>query len=387
MRVCLVSPYPWSSPVPVAEHVESLSRHLEHRGHLVRVICPHTPRDGRSRSPTPKPVRLGGCPGARPGTLPSRVIPVPASGSLANVAFSPRALRRVKEAVRLAAPEVMHLHEPLSSPVSGFASRVARQAGIPLVGTFHASYPGGCSRYRLFRPFLAPLAKALNARVAVSPAAAATAAEHFPGEYEVIPDGVEVGRLRNSDHEREERQILFFGPADGRAGEREGLRVLLRAFQKVVEVLPAARLVIVGCRPEDVQLPKGVSGRLSSSIEVWGRVDAAGLAQSLRRASVLCAPTLGGGPSGKLLLEAMAAGLPVVASDLPGYSAVVSSRKDGILVPPGEAAALARELVRVLSLRQLRERLAAEGEETAARYSWPRVTDEIERVYRRARGA
>ncbi|TCJ18069.1 glycosyltransferase family 1 protein [Rubrobacter taiwanensis] len=376
MRICIVSPYSWAFPGGVVEHVDALAQHLERRGHVVRVIAPNDPLDLRTRVLHP---RLG-----RHGALPSRVIPVgrsipiPSNGSLGNLAFSPRTLWRVKRTIKRIRPEVVHLHEPLLPPICWLASWAVQEMGIPIAGTFHAHYPGGCYHYRLFKPLLEPLVEALDARIAVSPAAAATAGEHFPGEYAIIPNGVDVDRFRNGETGRDPYRVLFVGRPD----ERKGLPILLRAFYGVVRRVPQARLVVVGSRPEDVKVPKG----LLSSVEVRGMVDDAGLVRSMRTAGVLCAPSTGGESFGLVLIEAMAAGLPVVASDIPGYDAVVTSGEDGLLVPPGEPAALADALVRVLKDRRLREKLSRAGERTARRYAWPRVAAEIERVYLRILG-
>jgi phosphatidylinositol alpha-mannosyltransferase len=372
MRVCIVSPYSWAFPGGVVEHIESLSRHLERRGHVVRVVAPNDPLDRRTRLLHPK---LG-----RHGAIPSRVIPVgrsipfPSNGSLGNLAFSPRTLWRVKRAVKLARPEVMHIHEPMLPPVCWLASWAAQDMEVPIVGTFHAHYPGGCYHYRLFKPLLDPLDAALDARIAVSPAAAETAAAYFPGDYRIIPNGVDLERFRGGEYERAPDRVLFVGRTD----ERKGLAVLLRAFRSVVRELPEARLVIVGSRVEDVKVPKS----LLSSVEVRGMVDEEELVEHMQTATLLCAPSLGGESFGMVLIEAMAAGLPVVASDIPGYDAVVSSRRDGILVPPGDPEVLAKELVRTLRNWRLREELSRAGRETAQRYAWSRVAGEIERVYR-----
>jgi phosphatidylinositol alpha-mannosyltransferase len=371
MKLCLVSPYSWSFPGGVIEHIDSSAGHLERRGHEVRVIAPNDPLDLRTRMLHPK---LG-----RHGPLPARVIPVgrsiplPSNGSLANVAFSPRLFRAVREAICKQRPDVIHVHEPLLPLVSWVAIDTAQKMKIPAVGTFHANYREGCTHYKLFKPVLTPYFRALCERVAVSPTAARTIAEDFPGDYRIIPNGVDTNRFRPSSGSRNPDQVLFVG----RPVARKGLPILLAAFPAVLERVPDARLVIVGSAPQDVKLPK----RLLSSVEVRGAVDEEELVACMQSSSVLCAPSTGGESFGMVLIEAMAAGLPVLASDIPGYEAVVTSGKDGALVPPGNPGALADALVALLLDPERRARLSLSGQASAGRYDWDRIVTELEEVY------
>jgi phosphatidyl-myo-inositol alpha-mannosyltransferase len=376
VKLCLVSPYSWSFPGGVMEHVDSVAGHLEHRGHEVRVIAPNDPLDLRTRMLHPK---LG-----RHGPLPARVtpvgrsVPLPSNGSLANVAFSPSVFRAVRRAIREQRPDVVHVHEPLVPLVSFAAIQAAKEMKIPIVGTFHANYPVGCAYYKLFGPALMPYFRALSTKIAVSPTAARTAAECFPGDYLIIPNSVDVGRFRPSNVSRDPNQVLFVG----RPVARKGLPVLLAAFPAVLERAPAARLVIVGSAPKDVKLPK----RLLSSVEVRGMVDEEGLVACMQSSSLLCAPSTGGESFGMVLIEAMAADLPIVASDIPGYEAVVTSGENGVLVPPGDPCALADTLATLLLDPARREKLAAAGQASARRYDCSRVTAELEDVYLRLEG-
>lgn len=372
MRVCLVTPYSWSFPGGVLEHVDALGKHLERRGHTVRLVAPNDPPDLRTRILHPRPGRHTDPP-ARVFPV-GRSVPVPSNGSLANLAFSPGVFRAVRRAVDKLRPDVLHVHEPLLPPVSWAAVRCGRSRGIPVVGTFHAHYPGGCPYYRTFGSILEPFFEALDARIAVSEAAVATIAQRFPAEYYRIPNGVDTDLFEPSNADREPSRILFVGRSDG----RKGLSVLLRAMPRVLGKVPQARLVIVGCRPGDVRLPKG----LLSRVEVRGMVDDRELVAAMHTAEVLCAPSTGAESFGVVLIEAMAAGLPVVASDIPGYDSVVTPGEDGVLVPPGDPEALAGALVSVLRDRSLRARLSEAGLVTARRYDWKRIAAGVEEVYR-----
>jgi phosphatidylinositol alpha-mannosyltransferase len=353
------------------EHVDSVASHLERRGHEVYVLAPNDPLDFRTRLLHPK---LG-----RHGPLPARVtpvgrsIPLPSNGSLANIAFSPTVYGAVRRAMHARQPDLLHVHEPLLPLASWAAMEVAQEMGIPAVGTFHANYPNGCAHYGLFKPVLAPYFEKLSARIAVSQTAAATIAASFPGEYRIIPNGVDVGRFRPTGAPRDPNRLLFVG----RPVARKGLAVLFKALPALLRRVPAARLAIVGSAPEDVRMPKG----LLSSVEIRGAVDGEALVSCMHSSSVLCAPSTGGESFGVVLVEAMAAGLPIVASGIPGYEAVVTSGKEGVLVPPGDATALAGALVGLLLHPARRARLSAAGRASAQRYDWSLIAAELEEVY------
>ncbi len=378
MKVCLVSPYSWSFPGGVLEHVDALANYLERRGHEVQVLAPNDPLDLRTHLLHPK---LG-----RHGPLPARVtpvgrsVPLPSNGSLANVAFSPSVWGAVRRAVRRQMPDVIHIHEPLTPLVCWAALGAAEASRIPVVGTFHANYPQGSAYYRLFNlvgNIVDPAnrrGRIMKARVAVSPAAAETAVHYSPGDFRIIPNGVDINRFKPpTSNVRDPHEVLFVG----RPVARKGLPVLLKAFPKVLRAVPEARLVIAGSRPENVKMPK----KLLSSVEVRGMLDDTELVRAMHSASVLCAPSTRSESFGMVLIEALAAGLPVLASDIPGYNAVISSGKDGVLVPPTNPDALADALISLLRNPTLRENLSGSGLITARRYDWSRVAADVEKVY------
>lgn len=372
MRVTLVCPYSWAFPGGVLEHVDALADHLERRGHVVGVISPNDPLDLRTRLLHPK---LG-----RHGALPARVTPVgrslplPSNGSLGNLAFSPAMPGKVRRAIKRNRPDVVHVHEPLLPPLGWAAVRAARDHGVPVVGTFHSHYPDGCGHYRTWKLALEPFVESLSARVAVSPAAAKTAAEYFPGGYRIVANGVDVERFRPSGKlHRNSADVLFVGRA-----ARKGLPVLLRALPKVVARVPETRLMIAGSRPEDVRPYRKL---LPPNTRVLGVLDEKGLVRAMQSAGVLCAPSTGAESFGIVLIEALAAGLPVVASDIPGYGAVINHGEDGVLFPTGDPDALADALSSLLLDPERRDRLSRAGLATARRYDWPRVAAEIEEIY------
>jgi len=379
VRVALVSPYSWTYPGGVMRHIEALGTELTAQGHHVRILAPSDPADllaarlHRGHAPAPRPI-------------PEHVIPLgrtigfPANGAVSNIAITPHAVTTLRRELAVGRYDVVHVHEPIT-PVVGWDALMSSPA--PLVGTFHCYSENAVSngigvtlgvRRRLNR---------LRVRIAVSEAAAWTGRRFFGGRYTLIPNGVDVPGTPE--------ELLALRPPRaagdgvvrlafvGQAVERKGLPILLRAFEALREHVPA-ELTIVGAGPEEVAPllhdPRGVVA--------LGKVDDARKAQVLREADLLVAPSLGGESFGMVLTEAFAAGTPVVASDIAGYRDVVADGRDGVLVPPGDATALAAAL-RDLALQPARRAaLGARAAVTAQRYAWPHVAGEVLEAYERA---
>jgi phosphatidylinositol alpha-mannosyltransferase len=359
----------------VNRHVEALAEEFIGRGHDVRVLAPVDP-PGRLSRATHRA-------GAESRELPDYLTPLGrtfgfgANGSVSNLSPWPvGGFVLPRRAVRQGDFDVIHVHEPLAPLVGWNATLGAR---TPVVGTFHAYST---------KPFPNHLANAvgarrmfnrLTARIAVSEAAAWTGRRWFGGEYTIIPNGVDVeAAAAGPSVSGKELRILFVG----RPEERKGLPILLTAFNALVEHVPT-RLTVIGAEREDVLRYLADPG-LMKSIDIRGRVSQADLWQELHAADVLCAPSLSGESFGMVLTEAFAAGTPVIASAIAGYSDVVTDGVDGLLVPPGDPQRLAEELQRV---HPEPERLAAMGEaarRSAQRYAWPRVADQVTTVYERA---
>jgi phosphatidyl-myo-inositol alpha-mannosyltransferase len=318
VRVALVCPYSLSVPGGVQGQVLSLARALRRAGHEATVM-----------GPLEGPVPDGTLP---PGSVVGvgRSVPVPANGSIARLAPGPLSLGRTLAALGRLHPDVIHLHEPLA-PGPTWAA-LARPE--PKVGTFHrAGVVTG-------RALLAPAAHALSARLAVRTAVSAEAADTARllagGTYEVIGNGVELDRFSAAVPSPSQGPTVFFV---GRHEPRKGLSVLLDAFARLDPMLGAG-LWVAGEGPQTTELRRRFSD--IAGVQWLGRVDDEELARRMAGASVLCVPSMQGESFGVVLLEAMAARTVVVASDIPGYAAVLGSH--GVLVPPGDAVALARAL-------------------------------------------
>jgi phosphatidylinositol alpha-mannosyltransferase len=372
MRIALVSPYSWTYPGGVTRHIEALAEQYLAAGHEVRVLSPVDPDDRLA-------VRLhrGARPSQRP--LPDYLVPLgrtvgfPANGAVSNVAYGVRTVLDLRRELA-GGYDVVHLHEPIA-PIPGWDS--LRDIDAPLVATFH------CYSESVFANNLGNFFGArrrlnrLHVRIAVSHAAAWTGRRFYGGTYRIIPNGVDVpaeppAPAAATGARDEALRIGFIG----QSVERKGLPVLLRAFEALREHLPVT-LHVVGVTPEELA-PLMLDDR---GVVALGKCSDADKLAMLGHVDILCAPSLGGESFGMVLTEAFAAGTPVVASDIAGYRDVVRDGVDGVLVPRGDATALA-ETLRDLALDPARRAaLAQAARQSAERYAWPRVAAEVLGAY------
>ncbi|MDP8993218.1 MAG: glycosyltransferase family 4 protein [Actinomycetota bacterium] len=351
MRVALVCPYSLTKPGGVQGQVLGQARALRRQGHDARVLAPC---DG--------PVPDDGV------TALGRSIPLSANGSVAPLALDPATSVRTVRALRGGDFDVVHLHEPMC-PGPTLAGLVFDHR--PLVGTFHRAGPSAA--YAALRPAVTVLARRLALRCAVSPEARATAERAMGGDYEVVFNGVEVERFTGVEPWPSSGPTVFFV---GRHEPRKGLEVLLEARGD----LPAeTRVWVAGAGPQTAILKQRTAG--DARVEWLGAVDDLEVASRLRGADVICAPSLHGESFGVVLLEAMAAGTPVVASDLPGYRSVALPGRHALLVPPGDPPALAAAICRVLGDAGLASQLAAAGRERAGEMSMGQLAERYLSLY------
>ena len=347
MRVVLICPYSLTLPGGVQGQVLGLARTLRARGISATVVGP--------------------CDGAPPEAGVISVGPsvsLAANGSVAPLAPDPPAIRRTLEVLASEQPDVLHLHEPL---VPGPALTALLAGHVPAVGTFHAS--GRVPAYVWLRPAVRAVARRIGLRTAVSPEARALAERWLGGACHVLPNGVEVERFAKADHWPRPatpggsgRAVLFVG----RHEPRKGLEVLLKAFSALDT---DAVLWVAGEGPETAAL----AAASPCNVEWLGRISDQELAERMRTAAVFCAPSLHGESFGVVLLEAMAAGTPVVASDISGYRDVARDDREAVLVPAGDPAALADGLRRVLDDPLLAARLVEAGTARASTFSMERL--------------
>lgn len=361
----LVSPYDLGVPGGVAEHVLQLAKAVDSQGFQSTVLAPLTP------NPNFRPdVRIWPV---------GPAVAVPTNGSIARICLARNLSAEVKAALAAIAPDVVHLHEPFM-PLLPFAA--LRHSSAVNVATFHAN-PGQDAGFRFVAPLLRHFCRQLAGRIAVSETARSFAARYFPGDFEIIPNGVVPERFATAtpypEFLDETPTILFVGRLD----ERKGFPVLLRSYAELRRRRVPARLVVVGAytAAQVARFRSAIDRERLGGVVFAGHASPEALARYYQSSSIVCVPSLGNESFGVVLLEAMAASKPVVASAIAGYSEVVDHEGEGLLVPPGEVALLTEALERLLGDPELRERFGQAGREKSKRYAWPDIAARIIRVY------
>jgi phosphatidyl-myo-inositol alpha-mannosyltransferase len=372
MRVAILSPYSWTYPGGVTRHIEALAETFIADGHHVRVLAPFDPPDrfgaALHRGARPQPMEP-------PEYLVSlgRSFSLKANQAVSNIAATGYSLAMANQELRTGGYDVVHVHEPLA-PLAPWC--VTDLTSLPVVGTFHTYNANRVSNGIANVLGARRMLNRLHVRIAVSEAAAWTGRRFFGGHYRIIPNGVHVdperaalGALRP---QTDKLKIVFVG----QAVERKGLPLLLRAFEALREHIPT-ELTVIGPSMNELS-PLMLDMR---DVRVLGKVDDETKHRELECSDVLCAPSLGGESFGMVLTEAFAAGTPVVASDIAGYNDVVRDGVDGVLVPRGDAQALAealRDLWEAPVQRAAMARAAALG---AERFAWPSVAAQVMEAY------
>ncbi len=353
MRIGMVCPYSLTIPGGVQMQVLGLARSLRELGHAVQVLAPS---DGPPPEAAVTPL--------------GKSIPFATNGSVAPIAPDPSAAVRTMRALRAEQFDLVHVHEPL---VPGPALTAVLSSDAPMVGTFHRA--GASTAYALLRPIARRIAKRLDVRVAVSEDARRTAHEGIGGDYEILFNGIDVARFSHAEPWPTDGPTVFFF---GRHESRKGLAVLLEARHALG---PDVTFWIGGSGPETEQLKAKVGG--DPRVKWLGRVSDAELAQRLAGADVACLPSLHGESFGVVLLEAMAAGTAIVASDLPGYRAVARPDEHAILVPPNDPGALGLALKELLADADRRATLIAAGRSRTAEFAMPKLAAAYAEIYTR----
>ncbi|MEU2349991.1 glycosyltransferase family 4 protein [Modestobacter sp. NPDC049651] len=363
MRIGLVCPYLWDVPGGVQYHVRDLAGTLRAMGHHVEVLTPAEHEDA-----LPPGVTYAG-----------RAVPIPYNGSMASVQFGLVSAARVRRWLREGRFDVVHVHEPAPPSVSLLVCMIAKG---PIVATFHAATTRS-KWLAAWGPWVRPWLERISGRIAVSDFARRVQVEHLGGDAVVIPNGVHV-RAFAEGPALPGRQRGGAAPTIGFLGRydepRKGLPVLLEAMATVVREHPGAQLLVAG-RGDPDELHRQLPPELAGAVTVLGVLDEAQKAAFLRSVDVYCAPNLLGESFGVVLLEAMAAGAPVVASDLDAFARVLEDGAAGVLVRRGDAAALGRALADLLADPVRRAELTAAGAAAVAGYDWDVLARRILAVY------
>lgn len=360
-RVGLVCPYSWDVPGGVQEHIRDLAEALIELGHEVSVISPADEEHRLPRYVVPA----------------GRAVAVPYNGSVARLSFGPLSANRVRRWVKEGNFDLLHVHEPAAPSLSLLACWVA---DIPIVATVH----GATLRSRVLHvaePMIRSALEKINGWIAVSEAARSTLVRHLGGDAVLIPNGVTVSRY-------EKAEPLPGWPGDGGAigflgrmdEPRKGLALLLRAFEIVGTARPDLRLLIAG--PGDlVEVAAKVPPALRDRVVLLGQVSEATKVQVYHSVDVFCAPNTGGESFGIVLAEAMAAGAPIVASDLDAFRRVLRGGRAGELFVNGDSDDLAAAIGRLLDDPERRASLSAAASAAVRDYDWPKIAKDVLKVY------
>ena len=364
MKIALVSPYDFTWPGGVTAHISQMSQQLTNMGHSVKILAPFSPSrfDGSEQNFIP----LG------------RSVPIPSGGSIARISLSAWLYRRVRRILREEKFDIIHLHEPLAPYLPLAVLQCSHSVNV---GTFHA-FHGSNRIYRWSSPLLKPYFRRLNGRIAVSPAALSHVQRFFPQDYTIIPNGIDldffaadvppVPELRD-----EKINILFVG----RLEKRKGLRYLLDAYSRLKWDFPNTRLIVVGPGNPDKYCYRILAERSLEDVVFVGAVDHNMLPRYYQTADIFCSPAIGKESFGIVLLEAMAAAKPIVATRIQGYSDVVTDGHQGLLAAPQDGEALAATLARLVQDPYLRRKLGANGRSDVNQYSWQKVAGRVVDYY------
>jgi len=366
MRIGIVSPYSFDTPGGVQNHVHDLAETLISLGHYVNVLAPAADDEELPRYVTPA----------------GRSVPVPYNGSVARVSFGPISATRVRRWLTTGRFDVLHVHEPIIPSLSMLAVLSARG---PVVATFHTA----TTRSRTMaaaQGLLQIVLEKITARIAVSALARRVQVEHLGGDAWEIPNGVVVSRFANA----EPFDGWPGGPAEDGGGaigflgrfteERKGFPVLADAFVALAAERPRLRLLVAGPGERDdlfEMLPESVHDRVT----FLGKVSEADKARMLASLDIYVAPNTRGESFGMILTEALAAGTPIVASDLDAFRRVLDGGHAGLLFPTGDSGALTKSLRELLDDPAQRAAYAADAARVVAAYDWTAVAQRVLEVY------
>jgi phosphatidyl-myo-inositol alpha-mannosyltransferase len=367
MKICLVSPYDFPYKGGVSDHISHLDEQLRTMGHEVKILAPTSNEaDDATQAKNFYPVSR-------------HIIRLPANGSVARISLSFWLWSYVKEILAAEQFDVIHLHEPFMPTVPLAVLRHSRALNI---ATFHAFGEGSNSPYRYGKPVLDYFNGKLHGRIAVSKFARQYVNQYWPADYTIIPNGIEFARFSRPQPrvplmDDGRLNVLFVGRF---SEQRKGFRYLLKAMPLVKEYFPNVRLMVAG-KGDREEFADELRELQPGDVEFVGFVSDEELPRYYQSADVFCAPSVGGESFGIVLLEAMAAGTPVVAGNIAGYGSVLQHGQQGYLVEPKSEEAIARALIRLLPDQEMRAKLGAAGKRHAERYSWDKIGRRIAQYY------
>ncbi len=364
-KIALVSPYDYAHHGGVTDHIRKLSIQFNQMDHDVRIIAPCSDINKISDDnfiPMGKPV------------------PIPSGGSVARVSLSVWLRPRIKSMLKKEAFDIIHLHEPFAGSINLNVLGVVESLNSINVGTFHTN--GGTKLYGIGGVRIAKrYFRRLHGRIAVSDTAFRFINSHFPSEYRIIPNGIQVDDFA----EAMPFPNLLDGMINllfvGRLEKRKGLKYLLSAYSKLKWNWPNLRLLVLGSGNPDADSYRIIGERKLDDVVFLGSVSDKDKARYYKSSHIYCSPAIGKESFGIVLLEAMAAGIPVVASDIEGYSSVIKHGHEGLLVAPKSDDELAEAISTLIKNSNLRVSMGKHGRLSAQSFRWESVAKQVMEYY------
>ncbi len=364
IKIGIVSAYDHSAHGGVRDHVQNLATELRSRDYTVKIIAPCSKKDLIDD--------LDFIPFDRP-------IIIPSGGNWARVSVSLWNRRRIEAMLANENFDILHFHEPFAGSLTVNTLALSNSVNI---GTFHTY--GGHKVYRMGLSWVGnPYFKRLHGKIAVSEPARQFISQHYPGEYDIIPNGVNVefysSALPLEKFKDDHINLLWVGAL----AKRKGLKYLLEAYGTLKWDYPKLRLIVVGAGEPDGDCYRIMSERNLKDIIFAGSVSDEIKASFYKTADIYCSPATGNESFGIVLIEAMAAGTPLVATNIEGYSSVITNERNGLLVPPKNAHEIAKNISRLIEDKKLTKKLIASGNKDVEQYDWAKVTDKVLKVYKK----
>jgi len=354
MKILFVSDFYYPHIGGVTEHIYHLANEFESMGHKVSILTADI--EGNLKPDERRVIRLGK----------SMVIPMNQSNARVTGWVDLSSLSNVVNDY-----DVIHIHGIIAPTLPLLSLKVSRQTNI---FTFHPTFESS-NLYKIFKGYLKHYLDKIDGKIAVSVTARESICRYFPGDYRIIPNGVDPNRFKNSGKKKNPFEILFVG----RIEPRKGLQFLIDALPRVKKEFPEAKLTVVGGGYKDMKLV--IPSELKNSINFLGFVAPSDLPEIFSHAAVFVSPAICGESFGIVLLEAMATETPVIASNIPGYRCVVKDGKNGILVTPANSKEIAEKVIRLLGDKKLCKNLVEGGLKTVQKYSWDKVAKDILNFY------
>jgi phosphatidylinositol alpha-mannosyltransferase len=365
MKIGFVSPYAWDVPGGVQAHIRDLANFYARKGHQVSVLAPASDESAIKDDFV--------VPAGRP-------VAIPYNGAVARVLFGPVAASRVRQWIATEDFDILHLHEPAIPSLSLLACSIAEG---PMVGTFHVAAPRQKVAFAI-APVLEPIIEKLRARIAVSEVARETLTIHLDTDAVVIPNGISAHFFSDAEPNPDWKRPHTIGFIGRFSEPRKGLGVLLEALPNIARIFPDVRILIAG-PGEGIEAMQSVNPALRNKLQFLGRIDDQQKASFLKSLDLYVAPNTGGESFGIILAEALAAGVPIVASDIPAFRYLLDEGRYGALFENENATSLSEKIIDLLRSQERRQELQKRGLEHAQRFDWSMVSDEIMNVYLHAR--